>query len=43
MAIQSDCDDAVESSLHEEESEEDIVAEYVENEKIDAEYAERCL
>ncbi|MCP4397276.1 MAG: hypothetical protein GY801_08265 [bacterium] len=43
MAIQSDFDDAVESSLNEEESEEDMVAEYVENEKIDEEYVERCL
>ncbi len=43
MAMKSDFDDAVESSLNEEESEEDIVAEYVENEKIDEEYAERCL
>ena len=43
MAMKSDFDDAVESSLNEEESDEDIVAEYVENEKIDEEYAERCL
>jgi len=43
MAIQSDFDDAVESSLNEEESEEDIVAEYVANERIDEEYAERCF
>ncbi len=38
-----DFDDAVESSLTEEESEEDIVAEYVEDEKVDEEYVERCL
>lgn len=44
MAIKSDFDDAVEFSLGEEESsEEDITAEYVENEKIDEEYAKRCL
>ena len=43
MAKKSDFDDAVESSLNEEESEEDIVAEYVENEKIDDDYAKRCL
>ncbi len=43
MAMKSDFYDAVESSLNEEESEEDIVAEYVESERIDAEYAEQCL
>ncbi|MCP4055356.1 MAG: hypothetical protein GY739_20410 [Mesoflavibacter sp.] len=41
--MKSDFDDAVESSLNEEESEEDIVAEYVENEKIEEDYTKRCL
>ncbi len=43
MVEEPDFDDAVESSLNEEESEENIVAEYVENEKNDEEYSERCL
>lgn len=43
MVVNPDFDDIVESSLNEEDSEEDIVAEYVENGKIDEEYAERCL
>jgi len=43
MVEKPDFDDVVESSLNEEKSDEDIVAEYVENEKIDEEYAERCL
>ena len=43
MVEKPNFDDVVESSLNEEKSEEDIVAEYVENEKIDEEYAERCL
>ncbi len=43
MTMKLDLYDAVESSLNDEESEEDIVAEYVESERIDTEYEERCL
>ena len=42
MAIKSDFYDVVEFSLNEEESCEDIVAEYVEDEIIDEEYTQRC-
>ncbi len=43
MTMKLDLYDVVESSLNDEESEEDIVAEYVESERIDTEYEERCL
>ncbi len=43
MAMKFDFDNVVEYSLNEEESEEDIVAEYMEDAKVDEEYAERCL
>jgi len=42
MAIKSDFYDVVEFSLNEEESCEDIVAEYVEDEIINEEYTQRC-
>jgi len=42
MTIKKDYTDAVETSINEEDSDEDIVTEYVENEKIDEEYEKRC-